>query len=65
MTQPGERFLRLDEVMSKTGLKRSTIYDQMSKGNFPKSIFITATNIAWLESEINGWMEEKIKQRKP
>lgn len=63
MPQPSERFLRLNEVMEKTGLKRSTIYNQMNKGEFPKSISITANSVAWLESEINSWIEEKINQR--
>lgn len=61
--QPNERFLCLDEVMNKTGMKRSTIYNQMNSGKFPKSISISANRIVWLESEIIGWMEEKISQR--
>lgn len=63
MPEPSERFLRLNEVMEKTGLKRPTIYHQMNKGKFPKSISITTNCVAWLESEVNRWIEEKINQR--
>lgn len=63
MSQNSERFLCLDEVMNKTGMKRSTIYNQMKSGEFPKSISISANRIVWLESEIDSWMKTKINQR--
>ena len=58
-----ERFIRLDEVMSRTGLKRANIYLRMKNGTFPKNISICAKNVVWLESEIMEWMQEKINQR--
>lgn len=58
-----ERFIRLDEVMSRTGLKRANIYLRMKNGTFPKNIYIGAKNVVWLESEITEWMQEKINQR--
>ena len=58
-----ERFIRLDEVMSRTGLKRANIYLRMKNGTFPKNISIDAKNVVWLESEIMEWMQEKINQR--
>lgn len=58
-----ERFIRLDEVMSRTGLKRVNIYLRMKNGTFPKNISIGAKNVVWLESEITEWMQEKINQR--
>lgn len=64
MSQARERFLCLDDVMNKTGLGRSTIYNKMKSGEFPKSISISKNRIAWLESEIDSWMKEKINQRK-
>lgn len=63
MTKDSERLLVLDEVINKTGMKRSTIYSKMKSGEFPKSISISANRIAWLESEIDSWMENKINQR--
>lgn len=63
MTKDSERLLVLDEVITKTRMKRSTIYSKMKSGEFPKSISISANRIAWLESEIDSWMENKINQR--
>ena len=54
------RFLKLKEVMELTALGRSSIYNFMNEGKFPKSIPLTARAVAWLESEIQGWMNERL-----
>lgn len=59
----GERFIRLDELISKTGLGRSTIYRMIDKGEFPKPINITSNKVAWLQSEVTEWMKSKVEQR--
>lgn len=58
-----ERFIRLDELMNKTGLGRSTIYRMVDKGEFPKPINLTSNKVAWLQSEVNDWMKKKVEQR--
>ena len=57
------KFLRLPEVISRTGYRRSNIYLLMSLGEFPKSIRLGGRAVGWLESEVDGWMESRIKQR--
>mgnify|MGYP000925199916 CR=1 FL=1 len=57
-----ERFLRLMDVKRRTGLSRSTIYLDMSKGNFPKSVSLGARSVGWLESEIDIWMQSRIEK---
>ena len=57
------RFLKLKEVMELTALGRTSIYNFMNKGTFPKSIPLTARAVAWLESEIQGWMNERLSLR--
>ena len=57
-----DRFLRIDEVIHKTGLARSTIYHLINKKEFPSSIPITRNIVGWLESEINQWIQYKIEQ---
>ena len=49
-----ESFIRLKKVESKTGLKKSMVYDLMSRGEFPKSIKIGERAVAWIESEVNA-----------
>lgn len=57
------RLLRLPDVIRKTGLARSSIYDLMTAERFPRPVALTKTARAWPESEINKWIAEKIGER--
>lgn len=57
------QLLRLKQVEQKTGLKRSQIYLYMKEGIFPHSIKIGPASVAWLESEIDEWINLKIANR--
>lgn len=57
------RFLRLKQVLDKTGLKRSQVYTYMKTEGFPKSIKIGPASVAWLESEIDDWINAKVNKR--
>jgi prophage regulatory protein len=55
------RLLRLREVCSRTGLGRSAIYDLESKARFPRRVKITEHAVAWLEQDVNAWINERVK----
>ncbi|HHF3246124.1 MULTISPECIES: AlpA family transcriptional regulator [Vibrio] len=57
------RFLRLKDVIAATGLSRSTIYKFMDEEVFPKTIPLGGRAVAWLESEIEEWMEQRLAMR--
>ena len=57
-----ETILRRKQVEVRTGLSRSTIYLRISKGIFPKPISLGARAVGWLESEVEDWLEQQIKQ---
>lgn len=57
------RFIRLKEVMHITGLGRSSIYNYMAEGRFPKTVSLGGRAVAWVESEITLWMAEKVAAR--
>jgi len=57
------QLLRLKQVEEKTGLKRSQIYLYMKTGTFPRSIKIGPSSVAWLESEIDEWINLKLSGR--
>ncbi|EGQ7891848.1 AlpA family transcriptional regulator [Vibrio vulnificus] len=58
------RFLRIQDVMSLTGLGRSTIYKFMAdETDFPKSVPLGGRAVAWVESEIEEWMESRLSMR--
>ena len=57
-----ESFIRLKKVESKTGLKKSMVYDLMSKDEFPQSIKIGDRAVALIESEVDQWIQNKIPE---
>jgi prophage regulatory protein len=56
MTDTPDRILRLNAVLERTGLCRSTMYRKMEKGTFPKNIQISIRCKGWRESAVNEWM---------
>ncbi|WP_162884282.1 AlpA family transcriptional regulator [Vibrio splendidus] len=57
------RFLKLKEVIEKTALSRSAIYRKMDEGDFPVSVSLGDRAVAWVEEEVNNWMEMRLSQR--
>ena len=57
----GEKILRLPRVKQDTGLSRSTIYLEVSRGRFPKPIRLGDRAVGWLEQEVQGWLAERIR----
>lgn len=53
-------LLRLPEVQTRTGLSRSSIYAAIRAGVFPKPIRLTERSVAWVEADVQGWVEERI-----
>lgn len=58
-----DRLLRLPEVERLTGLSRSTIYDQMQKGMFPRSIKVGPRAATWSQSSIQAWIAARLEGR--
>jgi len=54
-------ILRLPQVIKTTGLGRSTIYRDISLGNFPKPIKLGVKSTGWLSSDISEWIESRIE----
>tara|TARA_B100002003_G_C14025411_1_gene494439 strand:- start:125 stop:376 length:252 start_codon:yes stop_codon:yes gene_type:complete len=67
------RFIRLSEVMSRTGYGRTSIYRKMEDGSFPNSLKLggplkdpnefDSRAIAWIEEEVDQWIESRIQDR--
>jgi len=54
------QILKLNDVIEKTGLSRSTIYLKMSQSEFPKSISLGKRSVGWLEKDIDDWIKQRI-----
>ena len=57
------RFLKLKEVMQKTALSRSAIYRKMDQGSFPQTVSLGDRAVAWIDSEVEEWMEKVLHSR--
>ena len=55
-TNSPDRILRLNAVLDRTGLSRSTLYRKMQNGTFPKNVRISTRCAGWRESAVEAWM---------
>ena len=70
---PQTRFIRLPEVLTRTGYGRTSIYRKMEDGSFPRSVKLggplEAPNVfdsravAWIEDDVDQWIESRIEER--
>ncbi|WP_206454790.1 helix-turn-helix transcriptional regulator [Aurantimonas marina] len=58
-----DRIVRLNTVLSRTGLSRSTIYRKIAEGTFPAQIRISINGAGWRESDIDRWIEDPVSWR--
>lgn len=58
-----QKLLKFEEVQSRTQKSRSRIYDDMAAGTFPKPVKIGTRAVAWIASEIDEWIEQRIADR--
>ncbi|CAI0781695.1 helix-turn-helix transcriptional regulator [Serratia fonticola] len=55
-------FIRLPEAMTRTGYSRSGLYKLISQGLFPKPVKIGTRSIAFIESEVDEWINQRIAE---
>ena len=70
---PQKRFIRLPEVLTRTGYGRTTIYRKMEEGTFPRSVKLggpledpnafDSRAVAWIEHEVDQWIDSRIDER--
>ena len=66
-----KRFIRLPEVLTRTGYGRTSIYRKMEEGSFPRSVKLggpledpnvfDSRAVAWIEHEVDQWIESMIE----
>ena len=71
--KPKRSFIRMNEVISRTGYGRTSIYRKMEEGTFPKSLKLggppkdpdtfDCRAIGWIEHEVDQWVESIIEER--
>lgn len=53
-----ERIIRLQTVLARTGLSRSTLYRKIADGTFPEQVKISVHGAGWHESAVNRWIDD-------
>lgn len=54
-----ERIIRTKELLTLTGLSRTTIWRMEKAGTFPKRVNLGEASIGWRWSEVNTWINNR------
>jgi prophage regulatory protein len=65
LTEQPASILRRPQVEARTGLSRSTIYARIQDGTFPRPILLGTKAVGWISSEIDHWLNQRIKASRP
>ena len=57
------KALRINQVIEKTGLSRSSIYALCKKGEFPRQAHLGQTIVGWMEEEVDKWLHDRFACR--
>lgn len=58
-----EKMLRRPAVEDITGLSRSTIYEMISRDDFPRPVRIGRRAVAWQQTAVIEWLNERCGSR--
>lgn len=58
-------LIRIRQVRARTGLSTTAIYRRMSEGTFPRPIPLGGKCVAWIDTEVSAWIEERITAARP
>jgi prophage regulatory protein len=53
------QLLRLPAVLLATGLGRSTLYELIASGDFPRQVKLTKRSVGWRSEEIEKWVVDR------
>jgi len=56
------KLLRRKQVEEASGLSRSSIYQMMAEGRFPKPLKVGRRAVRWSEEDLKHWQEALLEQ---
>lgn len=61
------RYIRLDEVMHRSGLARATVYQKMSQRTFPVAhkLGAGARSVGWRSDQLDAWLNDPAGYQAP
>lgn len=57
----GESLLPIAQVLKITTLSRSTLYEEMAAGRFPRPVTLSARRVAWQPQSVRMWLNDRAK----
>jgi prophage regulatory protein len=57
------KLIRLQSVLDRTGLSRSSCYELMAAGKFCQPVKIGPRAIAFSETEVEAWINARLSER--
>lgn len=57
------RFLRRKDAANRVGLSATHVMRLARQGKFPKPVQLGDMSVAFLESEVDAWMEQRLIER--
>ena len=57
------RLMNLKEVTARTTLSKTSVYELMKDGRFPKQVRLGSRSVAWVESEVEAFITSAINSR--
>jgi prophage regulatory protein len=58
-----QKIMRRPEVEQVLGLPRSTLYDMIARGQFPKPIPLSRRRVGWVAAEVAAFQARRIAER--
>ena len=57
------RIIRLNEVINRTGLGKTSLYKFIKAKTFPQPIALGERDVGWVEAEVDQWITARINER--
>ena len=57
------RLITLEETLKRVSCSKTYLYKLISKGEFPKQVPVGVYKIAFVESEVDDWIKQKLQAR--
>ena len=61
MAPDTKKLFQITEAAHACGLSRSTLYQYIKDGDFPKPVRLGLRAVGWLESDISEWIAARVK----
>lgn len=59
------RILRIDEVLARTSISKSTLYNFIAAGTFPAPVRLGPRRVGWNSRSVDAWIESRAATTEP